>query len=88
MHLIRLLLAGTEALRAGAVPVRVGEHRERLLAIRRGEAPWAEVDAWRLELHRAFDEAFAATRLPERPDYARANAFLIRARRSMVESRP
>jgi hypothetical protein len=67
------------------VPVRVEEgHRERLLAIRRGEAPWAEVDAWRLALHREFDAAFTVTRLPERPDYTAANAFLLRARRSMV----
>lgn len=60
-----------------------GPHRERLLAIRRGEVPWAELDAWRLSLHRTFDAALAATRLPERPDYERANAFLVEARRSM-----
>jgi hypothetical protein len=88
MHLIRLLLAGVEVLREGAVAVRVGEHRERLLAIRRGEVPWDEVNAWRLDLHREFDAALATTRLPERPDYARANAFLIRARRSMVGAPP
>jgi hypothetical protein len=32
-----------------------------------------------------FDEAFASTRLPERPDYDWAKAFLLRARREMVE---
>jgi predicted nucleotidyltransferase len=84
MHLIRLLLAGVTALREGIIPVRVEEHRERLLAIKRGDVPWEEVNAWRLELHRQFDAAFATTRLPERPDYARVNAFLLRARRSMV----
>ena len=82
--LIRLLLAGATALREGVVSVRVTEHRERLLAIKRGDMPWAEVDAWRLELHRDFDAAFAATRLPDRPDYDRVNGFLLRARRSMV----
>jgi hypothetical protein len=46
--------------------------------------PWDEVNAWRLQLHREFDAAFVATALPERPDYARVNAFLLRARRSMV----
>ena len=35
----------------------------------------------------AFDAALAQTRLPERPDYAAANAFLLKARRSMVEER-
>ncbi len=84
MHLIRLLLSGVIALKEGVVPVRVEEHRERLLAIRRGEVPWEEVNAWRLSLHKAFDAAFAETRLPERPDYERANEFLLKARRSMV----
>jgi uncharacterized protein len=62
----------------------VGKHRERLLAIRQGLVPWDEIDAWRLALHRDFDRAFEHTRLPPRPEYARANAFLIEARRSMV----
>jgi hypothetical protein len=84
MHLIRLLLAGITVLRDRYVPVRVEEHREQLLAIKRGEFPWEEVDAWRIRLHREFDAAFEATSLPERPDYERANDFLIRARRSAV----
>jgi hypothetical protein len=83
MHLIRLLLAGITVLDEGVVPVHVGPERPRLLSIRRGELPWDEVNAWRLDLHRAFDAAFARTQLPERPDYERANAFLIKARRSM-----
>lgn len=84
MHLVRLLLSGVTVLREGFVPVDVGAHRERLLAIRRGETPWEEINAWRLELHREFDAAYAATRLPKSPDYEWANAFLVRARRSMV----
>jgi uncharacterized protein len=85
MHLIRLLLSGVTVLQEGAVRVHVGEQRERLLAIRRGELPWEEVNAWRLDLHREFSAAYTTTRLPERPDYEWANAFLIKARRSMVE---
>jgi hypothetical protein len=85
MHLVRLLLSGIEILRGRDVPVRVDAHRDRLLSIRLGELEWKDVDAWRLELHREFDAAFATTTLPERPDVERANAFLIRARRSMVE---
>ncbi len=84
MHLIRLLLSGITILREHTVPVRVDAYRERLLAIRRGELSWAGVDSWRLELHRAFDAAFATTTLPERPDVDRANAFLVKARRSMI----
>lgn len=81
MHLIRLLSSGVVVLKEGFVPLRVDEHRERLLAIRRGEVPWQEVEAWRLRLHRELDEALATTSLPEHPDYARANEFLLNARR-------
>ena len=81
MHLIRLLLSGITVLRDGFVPLRVDQHRDRLLAIRAGETPWDEVEKWRLTLHRELDEALAATKLPEHPDYRRANEFLIRARR-------
>lgn len=84
MHLIRLLLSGIAALKTGQVPVRVAEHREKLLQIRRGEIVWSEINEWRLALHQEFDDAFARTRLPERPDYEKANDFLISARRAMV----
>ena len=84
MHLIRLLLAGVTALREGHVAVHVGEHRERLLGIKRGEETWAQVNAWRLALHAEFDRALGTTKLPDRPDYEGANAFLVWARRSMV----
>ena len=84
MHLVRLLLAGVTTLRESRVPVDAGEHRERLLAIKRGEVPWDEVEAWRLRLHAEFDAAFEQTALPDRPDYGRANAFLLRARRSAL----
>jgi uncharacterized protein len=84
MHLIRLLLAGIKALREGTVPVEVREHREQLLAIKRGEIPWQELEAWRLSLHGEFDRAFEATALPDRPNYQWANDFLIKARRSAL----
>lgn len=84
MHLIRLLLAGITVLREGYVPVDVGKHRDALLAIRYEQMEWDEVNAWRLSLHKEFDTAFRQTTLPERPDYDRANEFLVRARRRMV----
>lgn len=86
MHLIRLLLSGIVILQEGFVPVRVeAAQREQLLAIRRGEMSWKEVNSWRLNLHKQFDTALLKTSLPERPDYEAANLFLIKARRSMVE---
>jgi predicted nucleotidyltransferase len=86
MHLIRLLISGTTVLREGSVPVRVEEHRERLLAIKRAEMPWDEVDQWRHSLHEQFNEAFQHTSLPERPDYEKANRYLIRVRRWAAEA--
>ncbi|HEU0053277.1 MAG TPA: nucleotidyltransferase domain-containing protein, partial [Longimicrobium sp.] len=84
MHLVRLLISGITALREGHVPVRVEAHRDALLAIKAGDTPWEEVNAWRLALHRDFDDAYATSSLPERPDYAWANDYLVRARRSRV----
>jgi len=81
MHLLRLLITGAATLREKRVPVRVEAHRERLLAVKTGEIPWREVDAWRRELHKEFEMALAETRLPERPDYEAVNGFLIEARR-------
>lgn len=81
MHLLRLLLTGAATLREHRVPVRVESFRDRLLAVKRGEMPWTEVDAWRQELHQDFEAALRDTTLPERPDYDAANRFLISARR-------
>jgi predicted nucleotidyltransferase len=84
MHLIRLLISGISVLREGFVPVRVDEHREQLLAIKRGEVPWEETEKWRVSLHAEFDQALGETKLPERPDYEKANEFLIKARRAAL----
>jgi hypothetical protein len=85
MHLLRLLLSGITLVREGNVPVRIPDtHRETLLAIKRGQWTWEQCNTWRLQLHEQFDAALAATPLPERPNYAAANAFLLKARRSML----
>lgn len=88
MHLIRLLLAGICILRHGHVPVKVEEHRAELLLIKRGEMPWDDSERWRAELHQQFDGAFRETTLPDRPDYERANGFLLKARRFAVAMKP
>lgn len=85
MHLIRLLRTGITVLREGTVQVRVASERDQLLAIKRGEMSWTEVEQLRLELHREFDAAHSATQLPERPDFERANAFLLMARRAALK---
>ncbi len=85
MHLLRLLRAGTDLLRTGVLTVDVGDERARLLAVKAGQVAWAEVDRWRTALHREFDAAYATTRLPDRPDYARVERFLRWARRRVVD---
>jgi predicted enzyme related to lactoylglutathione lyase len=80
MHLLRLLMTGAATLREGRVPVHVGDRRDQLLAVKRGELSWKKVDAWRQELHRDFEQALTETKLPERPDYEAANELLVEAR--------
>ena len=80
MHLIRLLISGIDVLREGKVTVDVGTARDQLLAIKQGQVTFSDADAWRKSLQVEFEQAFKQTALPDRPDYERANAFLIRAR--------
>ena len=81
MHLIRLLHSGIHALTEGEIRVDVAEHRDELLAIRRGEVAFEDVRKRAIELDRVFQDVFSRTALPEKPDTARANRFLIAARR-------
>lgn len=85
MHLIRLLYSGIHALKTGEILVDVGQHRDELLKIKSGDVSFAEVRDRALALDREFQEAFAVTQLPDRPDYERVNQFLVRARRKMVD---
>ncbi|GAA5065681.1 hypothetical protein HNP84_001290 [Thermocatellispora tengchongensis] len=84
MHMIRLLLSGLRLVTEGEPMVRVGGHRDRLLALRRGEIPWAEAVAWREELTRRIHAAIPGSPLPERPDRDRVDAFLLDARRAAL----
>jgi predicted nucleotidyltransferase len=86
MHLVRLLYSGIEVLRTGEVQVDVGQHRDELLAIRRGELSFERVRQRALELDRGFQQAFEHTTLPEQPDFATVDDFLCRARRKMVDA--
>lgn len=81
MHLLRLLLSGETLLRTGVPMVDVGEHRDLLLAVRRGEVPWTDVEALRLQLHAQLDLALRGSPLPEDTDAATVDAWLIDVRR-------
>jgi uncharacterized protein len=81
MHLIRLLLSARALLLEAELVVDVGPHRERLLAVKRGELPWDEVERWRLGLHADLDDALRRTVLPATPDVARVDDWLRSVRR-------
>ena len=87
MHLLRLLHSGTHAMRERDIRVDVAEHRDELLAVRRGERTFEEVSARALQLNAEFEAAYRETALPDRPDFHRVNAFLIAARRRAVGDR-
>lgn len=80
MHLLRLLISCRDLLRTGRLTVDVGEHRDSLLAVRRGERRWEEVRAWARTLDEECTAAAARTPLPPAPDRARVEDFLIRVR--------
>lgn len=85
MHVLRLLIEGTILVREGRVQCDMSEHRETLLAVKRGEVPWADVEAKRNLLQEEFKRAQMGTPLPEEPDLKPIDDFLIRARRSVVD---
>ncbi|MEV1022734.1 nucleotidyltransferase domain-containing protein [Streptomyces sp. NPDC050264] len=87
MHMLRLLMSCRDLLRTGALTIDVGDRRESLLAVRRGEVPWPEIDRRMTRLAAETDEAATRTALPAEPDRARVEAFLTRTRRaSALES--
>ncbi|TRV72499.1 nucleotidyltransferase [Streptomyces sp. 130] len=82
MHLLRLLTSCRDLLRTGELTIEVGEAREALLAVRRGEVPWPEVERRMTRLAAENDEAAGTSPLPPEPDRARVEDFLIRVRRA------
>ncbi len=81
MHMLRLLIAGAHVLRTGDVLVDVGGHRDRLLAVRRGETPYPDVRRWAEHLVAELDTAAAGTKLPDQPDRGAVDALLAAVRR-------
>ncbi|WP_328313708.1 nucleotidyltransferase domain-containing protein [Streptomyces sp. NBC_00442] len=81
MHLLRLLMSCRDLLRTGVLTIDAGSERERLLAVKRGEVPWPEVESWMATLATQSDDAATQTPLPSGPDRARVADFLFRVRR-------
>ncbi|MFD5080970.1 DNA polymerase beta superfamily protein [Streptomyces sp. NPDC058371] len=82
MHLLRLLMSSRDLLRTGVLTIDVGDQREPLLAVKRGEVSWPEVEAWMVRLAEEADAASARSPLPPEPDHARVEDFLVRTRRA------
>ncbi|MEU5098650.1 nucleotidyltransferase domain-containing protein [Streptomyces sp. NPDC020996] len=82
MHLLRLLTASRDLLRTGVLTIDVGDLREPLLEVKRGEVPWPAVDSWMNRLAAEADEAAVRSPLPEEPDRRRVEDFLVRVRRA------
>ncbi|MDT0437608.1 MULTISPECIES: DNA polymerase beta superfamily protein [Streptomyces] len=80
MHLLRLLTSARDLLRTGALTLDVGEQREPLLAVKRGEVPWDEVLTRMDRLSAEADEALLRTPLPKSADRPRVEDFLVRTR--------
>ncbi|NEY32319.1 nucleotidyltransferase [Streptomyces sp. PRKS01-65] len=82
MHLLRLLTSVRDLLRTGRLTLDVGDRREPLLAVKRGEVPWREVESWMTRLEREAETALHRSPLPELPDRRRVEDFLLRVRRA------
>ncbi|MFI9817827.1 nucleotidyltransferase domain-containing protein [Saccharothrix variisporea] len=78
MHVVRQLLVCRDLVRTGVLSIDATPHRDRLMAVRRGEVPLAEVGEW-VDRLRA-DIAAAEGPLPERPDRDAVESWLVSVR--------
>lgn len=86
MHLLRLLAAGASLVETGVLTLEVGADRDRLLMVKAGQVPWAETVAWQDRLSNRLTAALEHSPLPELPDTARVEDWLISVRRrSLLE---
>ncbi|MDJ0464620.1 nucleotidyltransferase domain-containing protein [Streptomyces sp. H27-C3] len=82
MHLLRLLGSCRDLLRTGELTLDAGDDRERLLAVKRGEVAWPDVERWMERAGTEADRAEPNSPLPREPGRARVEDFLIRTRRA------
>ncbi|MCK8681212.1 nucleotidyltransferase domain-containing protein [Streptomyces lichenis] len=82
MHLLRLLGSCRDLLRTGELVIDAGAGRDRLLAVKRGEVAWDEVERWMARLAEEADRAAEGSPLPAEPDTGAVEDFLYRVRRA------
>ncbi|WHM39417.1 nucleotidyltransferase domain-containing protein [Streptomyces sp. BPTC-684] len=80
MHLVRLMTSCRDLVRTGTLTIEVGPPRPPL-AVKRGEVPWPEVEAWMTGLAEETTKAATRSPLPQEPDGARVADFLFQVRR-------
>ncbi|XVV06163.1 nucleotidyltransferase domain-containing protein [Actinosynnema sp. CA-248983] len=78
MHVVRQLLVCRDLVRTGVLSLDAGPHRDRLLAIRRGEVLLGDVEAQVARLR--DDIASAPSPLPAEPDRDAVEAWLVSVR--------
>ncbi len=81
MHCLRLLISCSHTMREGEVLVDVGEYRDYLLKIRRGEVTMDEIRAKYDEWSARIDEEVKKTSLPDKPDTDAVSNLLVELRR-------
>lgn len=84
MHLCRLLIQGTDALKNGTLDVDVGQYKDKLLSIRHEQMTMEEFKTWHKELEIKFNEAKVETKLPDEPNPRPAEDFLKQIRILML----
>lgn len=82
MHMLRLLMSCRDLLRTGELTTDVGDRRSALLAVKRGEVTWPEIEARMNRLAAEAERAVPGSPLPAEPDRARVEDFLVRTRRA------
>ncbi|MEU6123909.1 nucleotidyltransferase domain-containing protein [Streptomyces sp. NPDC047123] len=88
MHMLRLPMSCRDLLRTGELTTDVGERRDELLAVKRGEVSWPRVESWTNRLAAEADEAAPHSPLPAGPDLRRVEDFLLRTRRASALGSP
>jgi hypothetical protein len=87
-HVLRLGYQGIEFLDTGSLTLPISEpQRTRILDVRNGRVPFAEVLAEADELHRRLEALIRTSPLPEHPDHDAVNAFLADAYRAWWSTR-
>ena len=84
MHLIRLLITGTEILKGSGVHTHRAKEKEFLLSIRNGEHSYEKIFEMVDELEKEFRYAAENTNLPDEPDYKAAEELLIAIYQKML----